>query len=175
LTSQLPESVGRQTQELRLLDAATTGDIVKIIAQNKKARHEVAIEENFEAGLELRGSEVKSLRQGKVSLGEAYVRIRDGEAFLLKANIAEYSHGGYANHEPLRPKKMLLHRREIEKLRVRIEQKGMTVVPLKIYFNEKGRIKLEIGVGKGKRLHDKRKSIQDRETKRQIDRAMKQR
>ena len=146
---------------------------MKMIAQNKRGRFEVAVDETLEAGIVLTGSEVKSLRAGKVSLAEAYVRIQKGEAFLLKANITEYSHGGYSNHEPLRPRKLLLHRREIEKLRVKTEQKGLTIVPLKIYFNEKGRVKLEIGIGKGKKMHDKRQSIQDRDTKRQIDRAMK--
>ena len=146
---------------------------MKVIAQNKRGRFEVAVEETLEAGVVLTGSEVKSLRQGKVSLAEAYVRIESGEAFLLKANITEYSHGGYSNHEPMRRRRLLLHRREIEKLRIKTEQKGHTIVPLKIYFNEKGRVKVEVGVGKGKKLHDKRRSIQDREAKRQIDRAMK--
>jgi len=145
---------------------------VKIIAQNPRARFEIAIEETFEAGLVLTGSEVKSLRAGKISLTESYVGIRDDEAFLLKANIAEYSHGGYSNHEPMRARKLLLHRREIDKLRARIEQKSMTVVPLKIYFNEKGRVKLELGLGKGKKLHDKRESIQKREAARDIARAL---
>jgi len=145
---------------------------VKIIAQNPRARFEVAIEETFEAGLVLTGSEVKSLRAGKISLTESYVGIRGDEAFLLKANISEYTHGGYSNHEPMRARKLLLHRREIDKLRVRIEQKSMTVVPLKIYFNEKGRVKLAIGLGKGKKLHDKRESVKSREAKRDIERAM---
>lgn len=148
---------------------------MKVIAQNKRGRFEIAVEETLEAGLVLTGSEVKSLRAGKISLAESYVKIHDGEAFLLKANITEYSHGGYSNHEPTRRRKLLLHRREIHKLQVKTDQKGLTIVPLKIYFNEKGRVKLEIGVGKGKKLHDKRRSIQDRDTKRQIDRVMKNR
>mgnify|MGYP002640824957 FL=1 len=148
---------------------------MKIIAQNKRGRFEVAIDETIEAGIVLLGTEVKSLRAGKISLAESFVRIKDREAFLLKANITEYSHGGYSNHEPIRPRKLLMHRREIEKLRVKTEQKGLTIVPLKIYFNDKGRVKLEIGIGKGKKLHDKRQSIKDRESKRQIDRAMKDR
>ncbi len=145
---------------------------MKIIAQNKKARREIAIEDNLEAGLVLTGSEVKSLRAGKVSIAEAYVRLREGEPFLLKANIAEYTHGGYSNHEPLRPRKLLLHKREINKLRVRTEQKGLTVVPLRIYFNDKGKVKLEIGIGRGRKLHDKRDAEKKREASRSIERAL---
>ena len=144
----------------------------RLIASNKKARHEYHILDTYEAGLVLTGSEVKSCRAGKVSLGEGYVRIEDEEAWLIKVNIAEYSHGGYANHIPLRRRKLLLHRREIDRMRARIEQKGYTVVPLRIYFSDRGIVKVELGIGRGKKLHDKRQTLRKREMDRDARRAM---
>ena len=147
-------------------------DPMKIIAQNRRARHEFEILETLEAGIVLQGSEVKSLRAGKCEIVDGFVRIDQEEAWMLKVHISEYSHGGYSNHEPTRKRKLLLHRREVHQLRVKMEEKGLTVVPLKIYFNEKGRIKVEIAVGRGRKSHDKRRAKKDQEQKREIQRAM---
>ncbi len=145
---------------------------MKIIAQNRRARYELEILETLEAGLVLQGSEVKSLRAGKCEIVDGFVRIDGGEAWMLKVHIAEYSHAGHFNHEPTRKRKLLLHGRQVHQLRVKMEEKGLTVVPLKLYFNEKGRIKVEIGVGRGKKAHDKRRAKKDQESKRDIQRAM---
>ena len=145
-------------------------DGIKIIVTNRKARHEYSLEKPVEAGLVLQGSEVKSLRDGKANLQDAFVGVgADGSATLFNLHIAPYSHGGYANHEPTRPRRLLLHRREIEALKKGIEQKGFTVVPLKLYFKN-GRAKVEIALGKGKKLHDKRHDIAERDAKRRLDR-----
>ena len=128
----------------------------KLVADNRKARFNYAIGEVFEAGIVLTGSEVKSMRAGKTSIAESYATSRDGELWLLNSNISEYKQAGRFNHEPKRPRKLLLHQRQINKLIGAVEREGMTVVPLKIYFNEKGRAKIEIALAKGKKLHDKR-------------------
>ncbi|HIA26917.1 MAG TPA: SsrA-binding protein SmpB [Planctomycetes bacterium] len=145
---------------------------MRVIAQNKRARHELEVLDRIEAGIVLLGSEVKSLRAGQLELVDAYLRIDGSEAFLLKARIPPYDHGGYANHEPTRKRKLLLHRREIQRLRARIEQKGLTVVPLKVYFNDHGKVKVELGIGRGRKAFDKRQSIKKRELDRQAKRAM---
>ena len=145
-------------------------DAIKIVAQNRKATHEYLIDDRVEAGLVLQGTEVKSLRAGNVNLREAYCSVEAGEMILRQCHISPYEHGNRANHDPVRPRKLLLHRREIEKLGKAAAQKGYTIVPLKIYF-KKGRAKLEIGLGKGKKLYDKRMDIASRETKRRMDRA----
>jgi SsrA-binding protein len=144
----------------------------KIIATNKDARFRYFIHETLEAGLVLVGTEVKSLRNGKVQLSDAYVFFIGSEAFLQNMHIAEYSHGNRENHLPLRDRKLLLHRREINKLSAAVNEQGMTLIPLQIYF-EKGRAKVELGLGKGKKTHDKRASIKEKESKREIERAMK--
>ncbi|HET6515381.1 MAG TPA: SsrA-binding protein SmpB [Thermodesulfovibrionales bacterium] len=147
---------------------------MKIVSQNKKAYHDYSIEETVEAGIQLLGTEVKSLRDGKANLKDSYVLIKDSEVFLFNCHISPYSHGNIMNHEPLRTRKLLLHRKEIERMRGKALQKGYTLVPLKIYF--KGSYaKVEIGLAKGKRLYEKRESIKEREAKRTIERAMKSR
>jgi SsrA-binding protein len=145
----------------------------KMISVNKEARFSYAIEDKYEAGLVLQGTEVKSLREGRVNLKESYARVKDGEIFLYNCHISEYSHGNRQNHDPLRPRKLLLHRQEIKRLFGKVSQQGYTLVPLQLYFTH-GKAKLEIGLGKGKKLHDKRQTIKERTAKREIERAFKQ-
>ena len=144
------------------------------IALNKKARHDYHIEERFEAGIALEGWEVKSLRAGEGTIAESYAEVRDGEVWLINANIPEFSHGNRFNHEPKRPRKLLLHAREIEKLFGAVERKGMTLVPMVLYFNHKGVAKLKIGVAKGKNVADKRDTSAKRDWNRQKQRLLKQ-
>lgn len=147
---------------------------MNVVCQNRKAYHNYHIEETIEAGIALLGTEVKSLREGKGNLKESYVTVKDNEVFLLNCHISPYSHGNITNHNPLRTRKLLLHRKEIERLRGKGAQKGYTFIPLKIYF--KGSLaKVEIGLAKGKRLFEKRETIKEREAKRVIERAMKSR
>ena len=144
----------------------------KIIANNKKVRFEYSILDTLEAGIQLVGTEVKSLREGKCSIGEGYITEENGELFLKNVNIAAYTHGNINNHDPLRKKKLLLHNKEIRRIIKNIKEKGITVIPLKFYF--KGSIiKVEIGICKGKKLYDKRESIKERDTKKSIEREMK--
>lgn len=143
-----------------------------IVATNRKAYHDYFIEETFEAGISLLGTEVKSLRGGRANLKDSYVIIKDGEAFLLNCHISPYSHGNIQNHDPLRTRKLLLHKKEISKLWGNISQKGLTIIPLKIYF-KKGKAKVEIGLAKGKRQYEKRESIKEKEANREIERHMK--
>jgi len=148
---------------------------VKLVAQNRKARHDYHILDTWEAGIVLQGTEVKSLREGKVSMRDSHARIINGELILFHLHIGEYSKGSYANHEPLRPRKLLLHKREIRKLTGKVEEKGLTLIPLKIYFNERGLAKVQIGLARGKKLYDKRKDIAERDVKRDMERSLKQR
>lgn len=143
--------------------------------RNKKARFRFEILEQLEAGISLTGSEVKSLRAGKASLEEAYALIRDGEIFLRDCNISPYPQAGYAQHKPTRERKLLLHRREIRKLHGKVTQKGLTLVPLKMYFTERGLVKVLIGLARGKKIHDKREDIRRRDDQRAMDRAMRRR
>ncbi|MDX9715513.1 MAG: SsrA-binding protein SmpB [Dissulfurispiraceae bacterium] len=148
--------------------------LMKIVCQNRKAYHDYHIEETYEAGIALVGTEVKSLRAGKANLQDSYVILKDAEVFLLNAHISPYSHGNIMNHEPLRTRKLLLNRKEIERLRGKMIIKGYTLIPLKIYF--KGSFaKVEVGLAKGKAKYEKRESIKEREAKREIDKAMKAR
>ncbi|MEM8484549.1 MAG: SsrA-binding protein SmpB [Bacteroidota bacterium] len=148
-------------------------DGIKIITSNRKARHEYHISDTLEVGIVLLGTEVKSLREGKANLQEAYCTFTEGELMLMQCHIAPFKHGGHYNHDPLRPRKLLLHRRELKKWDATAHQKGFTIVPLKMYFKT-GRVKLEIGLAKGKKLYDKRSDIADRESKRKLDRVMKE-
>jgi SsrA-binding protein len=148
-------------------------DLIKVIATNRKARHEFHIEDRYEAGLVLTGTEVKSLRAGKVNMQDAYCVPLNGDMTLINCHISPYKHGTYYNHEPLRNRTLLLHKREIFKLAKAIDQKGYTVVPLKMYFKN-GRAKIEIGIAKGKKLYDKRASLSERDNKRLLDRVMKE-
>jgi SsrA-binding protein len=143
----------------------------KLIAQNRKARHDYLIEETVEAGLELLGTEVKSCRAGKANLTDAYAVVKDGEAWLLQCHISPYSHGNRENHDPLRPRKLLLHKGEIEKLAVKANQEGRTLVPLKLYFKH-GLAKAEIAIARGKRAYDKRASEAKRDAEMQMRREL---
>jgi SsrA-binding protein len=154
--------------------AAKTERPLKIVADNRKARFHYAIGETFEAGIALTGSEVKSLRSGKANIGESYAGSRDGEMWLYNSNISEYKQAGRFNHAPKRPRKLLLHRRQINKLIGAVEREGMTVVPLKLYFNEKGRAKIELALAKGKKLHDKRETERKRSWERERGRLLRQ-
>lgn len=144
------------------------------ICENRRARHEYNIDETWEAGIALLGSEVKSLRTGKVHLNEAYVQVVNGEAWLQQAHIAPYSHASIFNHEPDRRRKLLLHKSELRKLQAATREKGFTLIPLKLYFKG-SRAKLLFGVGKGKKLHDKRADLKAADAKREMDRAMRAR
>ena len=144
----------------------------KIAAENRKARFNYELGETFEAGIVLTGSEVKSLRAGKAAIAEAYADSRGGDIWLVNANIPEYLQAGRFNHAPKRPRRLLLHKRQIYKLAGAVEREGMTLVPLKLYFNEKGRAKLEIAVARGKKLHDKRETEKARDWTREKARLM---
>ncbi len=136
---------------------------MKIVSTNSKARRDYEILDKFEAGIELKGTEVKSLRNGSVNINDAYCIIRNGEIFIENMHIAPYSGGNIFNHDPLRRRKLLMHKREIIRLNSKIDQKGLTIVPLKVYFNEKGKAKVEIALARGKHLYDKREDIAKRE------------
>jgi SsrA-binding protein len=143
-----------------------------VVAQNRKARHNYFIEETFEAGLALTGTEVKSLRGGRSTIAESYVTANEGEAWLVNANIPQYAAGNRFNHEPKRARKLLLHRSQISKLIGAIQREGRTVVPLQIYFNPKGMAKIEIALATGKKAHDKRATIKERDWQRQRSRLL---
>lgn len=145
---------------------------IKIIADNKKARFDYEIIDKFEAGLVLTGSEVKSIRDGAVNLKDSYIAFKNGEAFLQNAHISEYRASSYNNHHPERLRKLLLRKEEINKIMGRVQEKSLSCVPLKLYF-KKGRIKVEIGLGRGKKQHDKRQSIKKKESDRELARALK--
>jgi len=147
----------------------------RVVAENRKARHDYDIEETYEAGIVLTGSEIKSVRAGRVNLRGSYARVHNDEVFLYDAHISPYEQSGkYFNHDPLRPRKLLLHRREISRLDGLVRQKGLTLVPLKIYFKGR-RAKVELGVARGKKVYDRREDIARREAQRDIERAMKSR
>ena len=145
----------------------------KIITVNKKARRDYEIIEVFEAGIVLNGAEVKSIRQGSISLAESYVRLRNGECFMVGCHITPYKFSREAEQEPMRDRKLLLHRSEISKLIGRVERKGLTLVPLRVYFNPRGRCKIEIGLGRGKKLYDKREDMKAKTAQREMERALK--
>ena len=151
------------------------GGGTKLIVSNRRARHDYHLDDRFEAGLVLQGTEVKSLRGGKGSLAEAWVKVDDhGEAWLMQAHIPEYAFGNRNNHDPTRPRKLLLHRREIDELAHKVGAKGVSLIPTRLYLRD-GRVKLEFALGRGKNVADKRQTAKERDAKREIDRAMKQR
>ncbi|MXP24775.1 SsrA-binding protein SmpB [Altererythrobacter indicus] len=152
----------------------TTFDKHKIVAENRRARFDYFIEETFEAGIALTGTEVKSLRFGQGSIAESYAEVKGGQAWLVNSNVPEFSHGNRFNHEPKRPRKLLLHEREINRMHGAVERKGMTLVPLSVYFNAKGRAKVELALAKGKQAHDKRSTIKDRDWQRDKARIMRE-
>ena len=148
----------------------------KLVAQNRRARHDYAIEDVYEAGLVLTGTEVKTLRNGRATIGDAYATIDDsGEAWLINANIPEYLQANRFNHEPKRSRKLLLHKRQINRLIGAVERDGMTLIPLKLYFNEQGRVKLQLALAKGKKLHDKRETEKKRDWNREKGRLLRMR
>ena len=144
---------------------------IKVVARNRKAQHEYFLEDRYEAGIVLRGTEIKSVRAGQVSLQEAYVAIERGEAWLFGAHIAAYDPASDFNHDPVRPRKLLLHRRELDRLTRDVDQKGYTIVPTRMYLAH-GLAKLEIALAKGKRQYDKRRKLRERDAQRQVERAL---
>lgn len=148
---------------------------LRVIAENRKARHRFDVLDTLECGIVLMGSEVKSLRDGKLSLDEAYGRVRNGEVWLVGADIAEYPQATQFNHEPKRPRKLLVHKRELSKFANQAHEKGLTLVPLRMYFNDRGRAKVLLGLCRGRKLHDKREAVKKVEVKRDLDRAMRRR
>ncbi|MBX9882811.1 MAG: SsrA-binding protein SmpB [Sphingomonas sp.] len=152
-----------------------TFDKKKIVAENRRARFDYAIETVYEAGIALTGTEVKSLRFGEGSIAESYAEVKDSQVWLVNSNIPEFSHGNRFNHEPRRPRKLLLHEREINKLHGAVAREGMTLVPLAIYFNGKGRAKVELALAKGRKTHDKREHIKERDWKREAARVLRDR
>jgi SsrA-binding protein len=148
---------------------------IKVVAENRKARFNYAIEDTVEAGISLTGTEVKSIRNGKTTIAESYADPKGGEIWLINANIPEYLQANRFNHEPKRPRKLLLHKKEINKLAGAVERNGMTLIPLKLYFNERGRAKTLLGLAKGKKLHDKRETEKKRDWSREKGRLMRAR
>jgi SsrA-binding protein len=146
-------------------------DDVKVLLRNKKARHEYLVERTIEAGIELRGSEVKSLRDGAAALTDAYAMVRDGEMYLVQLQVNEYPFANRYNHDPKRDRRLLLHKREIDELGAAVREKGMTLLPLEVYVKG-GRIKVQLGLCRGKKLHDKREAERERDAKREIEREL---
>ena len=145
---------------------------IKIVTENRKARHEYFIEDEFEAGISLLGTEVKSLRMGRANLKDAYGRIQQGEVYVHQMHIGQYPFAHHGNHDPLRPRKLLLHKYEIKRLYGKVNEKGYALVPLKVYF-KRGKVKVSLALAKGKRKHDKREAIRQRDQKRELDRIKK--
>lgn len=154
--------------------ADTTDSETQSVARNRAARHEYQILDTWEAGIVLTGTEVKSLREGKVNIGDAYGIVRDGEVYLLNMNVSPYERGGYVNHEPTRSRKLLLHKREILKIGGKASEKGYTIIPLRAYFKD-GRVKVEIGLARGKKAHDKRETIKRKDIERETRQAVRER
>lgn len=147
---------------------------MKIVSQNKKAYHDYFIEETYEAGIELKGTEIKSIRKGSANLKDSYIRIKNGEAFVEGMHVAPYEQGNIFNHDPLRTRKLLLHRKQITKLEREVKEDGMTLVPTKLYFGDGSKVKLEVAVAKGKKLYDKRQDLKAKDAKRDIEKALKE-
>ena len=147
---------------------------IKVVAENRKARFNYAIEDTIEAGIALTGTEVKSLRFGEGSIAESYAEVKDGQVWLINSNLPEFSHGNRFNHEPKRPRKLLLNHRQIAKLHGAVARQGMTLVPLSIYFNSRGRAQVEIALAKGRKAHDKRDYEKEKDWKREQGRLMRQ-
>lgn len=155
--------------------AKGAGPGITVKGDNRRARYDYELMENFEAGIELVGSEVKSLRTGHVNLGEAYAAMKGSELFLINANIPEYREANRFNHEPKRPRRLLLHRKEIERLAAGVLREGLTIVPLKIFFNPRGRVKVDLALARGRKLHDKRDNIKTRDWSREKSRLLRDR
>lgn len=153
-------------------DPSKSPDAGRVIAENRKARHRFTVLDSLECGIALVGSEVKSLRDGRMSLDEAYARMKDGEVWLVGCDIQEYANASIWNHEPKRVRKLLMHRRELDRFAMRAKEKGLTLVPLRMYFNERARVKVLLGLCRGKQMHDKRETLKKADMKREMDRAM---
>jgi SsrA-binding protein len=153
----------------------TSSEKVKTVAENRRARFDYAVDTVYEAGIALTGTEVKALRGGQGTIAESYAEVKDSEVWLINSNIPEYSHGNRLNHEPKRPRKLLLHEREINKMHGAVMRQGMTLVPLSIFFNAQGRAKVELAIAKGRKAHDKREHIKEQDWKREAARLMKDR
>ena len=153
----------------------TPFDKVKVVAENRRARYDYFVEDKFEAGIELRGTEVKALRTGEGSIAESYAMVEDEQVYLINSSIPQYGSGGYVNHEPRRRRRLLMRAREIAKLHGAITRQGLTLVPLSLYFNSKGRAKVELALARGKKVHDKRETIKERDWKREQGRVMRNR
>ena len=147
---------------------------IKILSDNRRARHDYHLSDHFEAGLVLRGTEVKAAREGRVNLKDSYAAERGGELYLVQCHISPYSHAFYENHDPLRPRKLLVHRRELRKLIGKISQRGLTLIPTRMYFR-RGRLKVELALAKGKKLHDRRAAVRERELDRDVKAELKER
>ena len=148
-----------------------SADAVKTIATNRKAHHDYFIEDKFEAGLALTGTEIKSVRAGHVNLRDSFAVVKEGELWMMNTHIAPYDQGTYTNHEPRRPRKLLMHRREISRIAGKLQEKGFTLVPLRLYLKN-NRAKVELGLARGKKQYDKRATLREKETRREIDRAV---
>jgi SsrA-binding protein len=148
---------------------------VKVVAENRRVRFDYAIDTVYEAGIALTGTEVKALRFGEGTIAESYAEVKEGQVWLINSNVPEFSHGNRFNHEPKRPRKLLLHEREINKLHGAVMRQGMTLVPLSIYFNDRGRAKVELAIAKGRKAHDKREHIKEQDWKREAARLLKDR
>ncbi|MDI9472852.1 MAG: SsrA-binding protein SmpB [Tissierellia bacterium] len=148
---------------------------MKLLSNNRKAYHEYFIEETFEAGIVLIGTEVKSVKEGKLSIKESYIEIRSGEAFIEGMNVTPYGYASVFNVDPVRPRKLLLNKREINRLYEKVKQAGYTIVPLKVYINDRGLVKMQIGLARGKKLYDKREASKQRDAKREMERALRER
>jgi SsrA-binding protein len=153
----------------------TDSNKVKIVAENRRARFDYEIDTVYEAGIALTGTEVKALRFGEGSIAESYAEVKDGQVWLINSNVPEFSHGNRHNHEPKRPRKLLLHEREINKMHGAVMRQGMTLVPLCVYFNARGRAKIELAIAKGRKAHDKREHIKEQDWKREAARLLKDR
>jgi SsrA-binding protein len=153
----------------------TDSNKVKIVAENRRARFDYEIDTVYEAGIVLTGTEVKALRFGEGSIAESYAEVKDGQVWLINSNVPEFSHGNRHNHEPKRPRKLLLHEREINKMHGAVMRQGMTLVPLCVYFNARGRAKIELAIAKGRKAHDKREHIKEQDWKREAARLLKDR
>ncbi|GFN22707.1 SsrA-binding protein SmpB [Thermanaeromonas sp. C210] len=151
------------------------GRQLKLVTENRKARHDYTIEETLEAGIVLTGTEVKSLRGGKANIRDSFARVEKGEVFLYDMHISPYEQGNRFNHEPRRPRKLLLHKEEIRRLIGKTREKGLTLIPLKVYFNPQGRVKVELALARGKKLYDKREALRERDAKREIEKAFRDR
>ena len=164
-----------QKKNKKKTDKKNADDQSQVICENRKARHKYEILQQVECGVMLIGSEVKSLREGQISLNEAYVRVENRELWLIGADIAEYRQDSFWNHKPKRSRKLLVHRRELDKLSTKAFEKGLTLIPLRMYFNARGIVKVMVAVGRGKNLHDKRQTLKDADNKRRLSREIRDR